>query len=353
MARGLTPVVVLVALLGQPLTSVGVAQSRVTPREPIAGVLAAFKNHQLVGIPDPHRNTAIQAFLLSLIRDSRFPKVVDDVVVEFGNALYQDVADRFVRGDDVPYQTLRKIWLDTTQAQPASDTPQAEELIRTVRAVNMALPRGQQIRLLLGDPPIRWEDVAAKADWLKWLAMRETFPAELVQREVLAKRRRALLIYGVGHLQRKNPQANFESTGPAASLVSILEDTHGAKVFNVTLAFDLLTERAEVASWPAPSLVLLRGTDMGAAPVAYDGPRMTVEGGRITPAPRDQWRSMRTEDQWSAFLYLGPRASWSDVLVSPALCADPDWVAMRTQRMALAEWKGDRLEDYCGTVRPR
>jgi hypothetical protein len=353
MPRRLTQVVVLAALLGHSLFSHGVAQSRATPHEPIAGVLDAFKAHRLVGVPDPHRNTAIQAFLLALIRDPRFPKIVNDVVVEFGNALYQDVADRFVRGDDVPYNTFRRIWLDTTQAQPASDTPQAEELIRAVRAVNASLARGQQIRVLLGDPPIRWEDVNTRADWLKWIAMRETFPTEVVQREVLAKHRRALLIYGVGHLQRKNPQANFESAGAAASLVSLLEETHGAKVFNVSLAFDLATERADAASWPAPSLVLLRGTDMGAAPVVYEGPRVSVEGGRMTPAPRDQWRSMRTEDQWNAFLYLGPRASWSDVLVSPALCADPDWVAMRTHRMALTEWKSDRLEDYCGTVRPR
>jgi hypothetical protein len=65
-----------------------------------------------LGIPDAHRNTAIHAFLLSLIRDPQFPTVVNDIVVECGNALHQDVADRFVRGEDVPYETLRKIWLD-------------------------------------------------------------------------------------------------------------------------------------------------------------------------------------------------------------------------------------------------
>jgi hypothetical protein len=39
-------------------------------------------------------------------------------------------------------------------------------------------------------------------------------------------------------------------------------------------------------------------------------------------------------------------------MVSPALCADPSYVEMRTRRMALAEWKGEQLEDYCGRVRP-
>jgi hypothetical protein len=344
--------IVLAMLLCVTLSMRGVAQSQAKPSEPIAGILDAFKTHQIVGVPDAHRNTAIHAFLLSLIRDPRFPTVVNDIVVEFGNALHQDVADRFVRGENVPYETLRKVWLDTTQAQPASDTPHAEETLRAVRAVNASLGRELQIRVLLGDPPIRWREVKTKPDHVKWIGMREIFPADVVQREVLAKHRRALLVYGVGHLWRKNPQANFESAGPAASLVSLVEETHGARVFTVGLAFDLERERPDVASWPAPSLVLLRGTDIGAAPVPYDGPRVSVQTGRIVPVPREQWRSMRIEDQYDALLYIGPRASWNDAMVSPALCADPTYVEMRTGRMALAEWKSDQLEDYCGKIRP-
>ena len=49
----------------------------------------------------------------------------------------------------------------------------------------------------------------------------------------------------------------------AASLVSLVEETHGAKVFNVGLALDLEKERANVTSWSAPSLVVIRGTDLG------------------------------------------------------------------------------------------
>jgi hypothetical protein len=339
-------------LLLVPLSIRGIAQSQVKPSEPIAGILEAFKTRHIVGIPDPHRNTATHAFLLSLIRDPRFPTVVNDVVVECGNARHQDVADRFVRGEDVPYGMLRKVWLDTTQAQPGCDTPQPEETLRTVRAVNASLARGRQIRVLLGDPPIRWEEVTTKAGHRKWIGMREIFPAEVVQREVLAKKRRALLVYGVGHLWRRNPQANFESAGLAASLVSLLEETHGARVFNVGLTLDLDKQRPEVASWPAPSLVVLRGTDLGAEPVPYDGPRVSVQTGSITPVPRDQWRSMRMEDQYDALLYIGPRTSWSYAMVSPGLCADPTYVEMRTGRMAVAEWKSDQLEDYCGTVQP-
>jgi hypothetical protein len=45
-------------------------------------------------------NERSHAFQLALLRDSRFTAVASDILVEFGNALYQDVADRFVRGED-------------------------------------------------------------------------------------------------------------------------------------------------------------------------------------------------------------------------------------------------------------
>ncbi len=96
--------IALMMLLLVPLAIRGIAQLQLKASEPITGILGAFKTRHIVGIPDAHRNTAIHAFLLSLIRDPRFPTVVNDVVVERGNARHQDVADRFVRGEAVPYQ---------------------------------------------------------------------------------------------------------------------------------------------------------------------------------------------------------------------------------------------------------
>jgi hypothetical protein len=65
--------------------------------------------------------------------------------------------------------------------------------------------------------------------------------------------------------------------------------------------------------------------------------------------PREAWRTMRTEDQFDALLYLGPRESWNNAMVSPALCADADYLAMRSARMTLAEWQSDTIADFCGS----
>src|SRR5678815_5224298 len=86
----------------------------ITPLEPIAAILDAFKTHDVVALSDAHGNLQNHAFRLSLIRDPRFADVVDDIVIELGNSRYQDLADRFVSGTDVPLALLRKVWDDTT-----------------------------------------------------------------------------------------------------------------------------------------------------------------------------------------------------------------------------------------------
>src|SRR5215212_10006317 len=86
-------------------TSVGAIQRArphpATPVDPIAAIIVAFRTHNIVTLSDPHGNVQVQAFLLSLVRDSRFPEAVNDIVIETASARYQDAIDRFVRGEDV------------------------------------------------------------------------------------------------------------------------------------------------------------------------------------------------------------------------------------------------------------
>lgn len=316
------------------------------PRDPISVIVEAAKSHQIVAFLDAHGHEQLHQLNLALIRDRRFTEIVNDVVVEFGNALYQDAIDRFVRGEDVPYDTLRRSWMDTTQAHPVWDTPQPEEFFRAVRAVNATLPAERQLRVLLGDPPIDWNTVTSKEEHSKWIGMRETFPAEVIRREVLAKGRRAVILYGVMHVQRKNAMANFDSTGPAASLVSLLEDG-GAKLFTIGLTFDPATLQPKTTSWPTPSITVLRGTVMGAADVSYEGPRVAIRNGGIVAIARDEWKSLRMEEQFDALLYIGPRSTITDAFVTPELCRDAAYTQMRAARMALAQWKTSSLQEFC------
>jgi hypothetical protein len=180
------------------------------PAEPVGAILDAFRTHPLVALGDEHGSEQGSAFRMALIRDARFASVVNDIVVEFGNARYQGLMDRFVRGEDVKPEELRRVWQDTTQVEYEWDLPIYEAFFQAVRQVNASLPRERQLRVLLGDPPIEWENVHTREDLVRWLDIgRDAHAVTVIRREVLDKGRHALLIYGGAHLLRRISQPSI------------------------------------------------------------------------------------------------------------------------------------------------
>lgn len=287
--------------------------------EPISGILDAFGSHQIVALGEGlHGNTQGHAFRLALIRDPRFAAVVNDIVVEFGSARYQAVMDRFVSGGDVPGAELRKAWQDTTQG-PLWDSPIYEEFFRAVRQVNVTLSSDRQLRVLLGDPPIDWETVKTPHDLARWIGLREQAVVDVIKREVLARNRRALVIYGDGHFLRYTKWVGSDHP----TLVSMIE-REGTKAFSVWTNTTVELERMQwsIASWPIPSLTLVRGTKLGTLNFKYFA-------GMETAPPTTM------EEQFDAVLYLGPPSSITMSEISAALCADADYTKMRLARLAL------------------
>jgi hypothetical protein len=72
-----------------------------TPVHPIAAILEAFRTHDVVTLTDPHGNVQIQSFLLSLVRDPRFPDVANDIVIETASARWKTSSMPF-SGSDRP-----------------------------------------------------------------------------------------------------------------------------------------------------------------------------------------------------------------------------------------------------------
>jgi len=329
---------------GQPLhAGQSVSTRPTTPREPVSAVLDAFRSHPLVALGEGrHGNEQSHEFRLALIRDPRFPSLVNDIVVEFGSASHQAVMDRFVRGGQVPDQELRLAWRDTTQPHTIWDRPIYEEFFRAVRALNSSLPRDRQLRVLLGDPPIDWNRVGSEADYGTLVSdNRNRHPFALIQREVLAKKRRALIIYGDMHFVRQHALYNYDASFSldSNSIVTLLErGTSRTKVFTIwtNTTADLEKVQTDVPSWPRPSLAVLRDTVLGAEDFRFYNPtemaRYSFRNGKpdfSNPIPRDQWRSMSMQDQFDAILYLGPISSITISPLSPALCSDAAYIAMR------------------------
>jgi hypothetical protein len=306
-------------------TSVGLqgqAPARAVPLDPIDAIIDAFRAHQVVALGEgAHGNIPGHLFRLALLRDPRFAATVNDIVVEFGSARYQDLMDRFTRGDGVPLEELRRVWEDTTGPTPAWDRPIYEEFFRAVRDINRPLPEGRRVRVLLGDPPIDWDGVGSPADYRTWALQRDRFPADLTRREVIAKGRRALLVYGDGHYQAHDER-------PPRSLGALLDAGGATPFFITTSAHDLAPAQPDITAWLTPRLALLRGTGIGA--LAYEfffGPK----------PPGPYWEANpRIEDHFDALLYVGPRASISFSPLTYPRCAEPSYVEMRIRRMTVA-----------------
>src|SRR5688572_9851736 len=328
------------------------------PVDPIPAILDAFRSHEIVALGDAHGTAQAQEFLRRLVRDPRFVATVDDIIVEFGNARYQGIVDRFVTGADVPLDSLRQVWRNTTVA---NEIPVDEELFTTVRAINATQRAGRQLRILLGDPPIDWAEVRNRADHFRWLAMRDSYAAALIQVEVLARGRRALLVYGQLHFQRLNVMSNLEMNDwRMQTIVSLLERATPTRVFTVWNADDgLAAVQPDVASWRAPSLAVLRGTTLGAADATVFVPtpaRFTFRGDTRVEVPRDQWRSLRAEEQLDAVLYLGPRSALRQVPLSAAICSDRRFVEERLRRIELTgipPAEADRVKQLCAGGAPK
>ena len=110
-----------------------------TALEPISAIVQQFESHAVVALGDNEASVQGSEFRIKLVRDPRFAAVVNDIVVEFGNSRYQGLIDRFMRGEEVPPESLRRVWQDTTQVEYTWDLPIYEQFFQAVRDVNLSL----------------------------------------------------------------------------------------------------------------------------------------------------------------------------------------------------------------------
>lgn len=98
-----------------------------TPQDAITAILDAFRSFRVVSFPGGHTDAnESQALLRALVADPRFGATVNDIVVEFGSSRYQDVMDRYIRGEDVPESTVQRTRVFTVRAEGSLTKWQAD-----------------------------------------------------------------------------------------------------------------------------------------------------------------------------------------------------------------------------------
>lgn len=314
----------------------------------VDGVLAAFRTHPLVGLSDRHGLANEGEFYNRLIRDPRFAAEVGNVVVEFGSAGHQDTLDRYLAGEEVSYGELRKVWSDVVGAVPTVTTVMYQLFFAQVRAVNRQLPPERRIHVWAGEPAVDWSAVRTQADYEPFSGLRDQSPAEIIETQILARGKKALVIYGGFHFNKPG----FPPGTPDFKVLKELVEARHPGAFYIVSPYVGFAQPACSAAfeaqmkWPPGTLAgLVRGNALEAAllpPGCAWGSNMRFMGPPGAPIPPEVQARIqgRTQEVLSgvvgdALLYLGPQASLMTSPADPTLVMDEAYFREISRRNAI------------------
>jgi hypothetical protein len=304
----------------------------------VDGILAAFETHPLVGLGDHHDLANELAFYATLVREPRFAATVGNVVAEFGGSQHQEILDRYLAGEDVPYSELSKVWRNTVAWDPSLSGVGYQTFFAQVRAVNLSLAPERRIRVLLSEPPIDWSAVHTQEAWQRIYDQREPHAAGVIVREILERGKKALVIYGTGHfLSFPWPSTlPVPSTG-TATLREIVERTHPEAFYVIAPYAGYEKPGCSAAletkmQWPRETLIApVRGTSLESELMQPDCMIEALRGLDVLPPPEELARLLERINEieagvaGDALLYLAPAAELMRTPSDPTTWMDADY----------------------------
>lgn len=254
------------------------------PQNAVQAIVDLFDRFPIVAIGEGHSLREAGDFYISLVNDPGFKAKVNDVVIEFGSRRSQPILDRYINGEDVPPVELQQVWRNTTKVF-AFESPIYAQLLAAIRAVNHELPPTHRIRVLAGDSPIDWTKVSTHEQWQSFQPNDLSF-ADVIDNEVLAHKRKALVIMGGSHVIKSSDSTHDPNT------TLLVERKYPGAVYTMLLN---QSKTGFSGEWKRP--------------VVFS-----------TPAPH-------AGDYSDATLYLGDNLTW----------AQPDWNQYRTDSVYMKE----------------
>ena len=194
-----TRILLLVFWLLAPLSTTAAAQARYD--DVVRAILAAWKTADVVCLGEDHGRQYDSDLRMALVKHPDFPRTVRVIVIEWGNPIHQDLLDRFIlEGEVMAREELAPVWRDATGAE-VWESPIYEEFLRSVRDVNMHLPRDKRVRVLAGDGRIDWARIT-RPEQLAPLLNRGGNIRTIIAEQVLDANLKGLAIYGAGHCSK-------------------------------------------------------------------------------------------------------------------------------------------------------
>jgi hypothetical protein len=275
----------LLLLLFTVLQQFAIAQKVAEPKPEDAtrAVIRLFDQHNIVMFAEIHSSKQEYEWLSKLVKTPGFADHVDDVVVEFGNALYQKDVDRYVAGDPVPFEQVQKAWRNMIASVPPV-SPVYGWFYQAVRDANLQRRGRNRIRLLMGSPPGDWDKIKTAQDLAPYEAEREKWYLHVVKDDVLARHHRALLIMGAMHFlrgsdlvlqyelleQQRKPAPPLDRHRIAPGYIEREIRAAGADPYLAAMGTDVINDGGvvdkRIETWPTPVLIDVRANWLGEMP---------------------------------------------------------------------------------------
>ncbi len=300
------------------------ALAQTTPMESVRdAVVHALESRWIVAIGENHGHVEFYEQLAELLADVKVQAVVDDIAVEYGNGLYQGVMDRYISGASVPYDSVKLAWRNSiVSPNTVWDSPVYEQFLQRVREVNLSRTDGRQYRVVLADSPVDWDTVTSIDD-LRPFFNRSVAMTNSVQREILSRGRRGLLIAGGAHLTRVNMVRKNRNGVPTAevSVASRLAMRHPGALFVIK----------SLGNGRAVNHSLLTDVQPGSLILTSDPRVASVEANKISSmknfdgSPFDAYGSATLSDLSDALIYWGTRENNHFVDAPASVYQDDDF----------------------------
>ena len=294
-------------------------------------IIQAFQHCNIIGLGEGgHHLENSHKFFQKMFDNKKIQETIDVVIVEFANADYQNILDRYIFGEEVSIKELRKIWRESTQCIGRfGEATIYFELLQKIRDVNFRLASNKKIRVLGGDPPIDWTLINSLEDYLKINIKRELYAADLAIEYGVKRSKKVLMIYAEYHLTKISDKSRrdlltemYDKSINALPTITHYVNTRYPDTMRVIAILNpskfQLSETTK--NWPLYSVVDLKEEEIGNLPAVNYFTQIFDKNGRVI-----LFDGHKIKELFDAFLYIGPSELWKKVDFPKAVFSNDEW----------------------------
>ncbi len=307
------------------------AQEQKNPFDAIQYIARAIRENPIVCLAEGgHCSKTAHDFLKTMLSDKNVQDALDVIIVEFVTARHQELLDDYMEGKDISFNELSKLWRDTTVSSMVQtwDSPLYYGFLQHIRAINKSLSKGKKIRVMGGDPPIKWEEIKSKEDHRIYFRQRNSFPSSLALKQAANQKKRILIIFGGGHLAKVPSNIGGRINKGLTNLIQE-ELPDGVKSFSFLIPKELKVED-RVQELEKGKMYETKSHWSGDLPAGLLFPMVFQPDG----TKAEPYKACKVRDLYDALVYIGELTEW--IFHSPEVFQDDEyWAELNRRSMIL------------------